>query len=357
MKVIKLDLKPNTQFHLGGNTPFLDSVLHTTDTIIRSDTLFSAIINIAAKIGAAQQLIDLFKEDAVSISSGFYMISVKDKNIYFFPRPTIPLSNDLEVKKIKKIKFVSPLVIQDYSFNDWFNNGNLINGSNWIATKEEFSELFSVEKNNFDSFVKSNLSTTPDNIKFYQTQNIPQVCVHQETQEDSFYQNTNLFISDNRYIHPDLNINFYFLLKGELSQELNQTLALLKDENIGGQKSTGCGQIQDINIYDDDLFNTINTDNKYQMSLSLISPDIKNNENNSLDEFSYYQTILRGGRTTALDGKLNDIRMITEGAILNKNITGNIPKLGESKEKQDYLRYGKAFYIPINKSYLKNDKL
>lgn len=335
-KAIKLDLKPGTQFHIGRTVPFMNSVLHDTDTIIHSDTLFSALVNIAAKVGIERSVINAF-ENEITISSVFYLLEKNNSYVYFMPKPTLPLDTNLPVKEIKKIKHLSVGVLTQYGYSDWFVNGvlsdKLVKGNNWIATKEEIKQLFLVEDSNVEQ------------IKLYHIDNIPQVKVHSDTKDDNFYQNANMQIADNRPIDPELEVNFYCLVEGELSKEILTVLCMLEDEGIGGQRSTGCGVIQNVDF-------TLKVPETYggiNMNISMLSPC----ETDFLlfDKLSFYTATSRGGRiiNNRTNERLQQINMINEGAILNNSIQGSIRELNDMGK---YLRYGKSFFIPISKNYL-----
>ena len=306
---IKLAVRPGAQFHLGRTTPFPDSVLHDTDTVIHSDTLFSALINLAAKIGYAEELVHQFEKD-LKVSSGFYLMEVGDRSLCFYPRPSIPLRNEWAVKKIKRIQFVSPEVLSSYGFEDWFSHPDLITGDNWIATTRELKDLLGAGK--FESLtttIDANGYAVIQQIRFYGLVNTPQVSVHSTDEEGRFYQTGNFQIADNRHLHEKLLIHFYFLLDGEPDELLRTVLGLLKDEGVGGQRSTGLG-----------LFECVEMDEKvklpegeYSMSVSLINPIAE--ETTQLVESSFYRTMIRGGRKKTKGQRLKQVRMITEGAV------------------------------------------
>ncbi|MGQ1889233.1 type III-A CRISPR-associated RAMP protein Csm4 [Thermophagus sp. OGC60D27] len=345
MHLIKLRLKPGCQFHLGNYTPFLSSVLHETATYIHSDILFSALINTAHKIGKADDLVDHFEKEDVKISSCFYMLETPRASIYFLPKPLIPLTDqrncndEQNYKRLKKIQFVSTGVFHSgISMNEWFSDihkETFFHNNNWIATRNELTSLLG-EKN--DVLYK--------NISFFTKQNIPQVKVHTTTQIDSFYQNTNLQIANLSEQIPHLKVHFYFLAIGT-NDLLRQTVSLLKDEGLGGQRSTGCGEIEETEWIDNpDGFEF--GDKSSTISLSLIAPG--QNEINYLDN-AFYQTIIRGGRFIGKNVRLKKLVMLKEGSVIDLRLKGAIKNISPYEDKP-YLRYGKTFHLPIPKSIL-----
>jgi Uncharacterized protein predicted to be involved in DNA repair (RAMP superfamily) len=122
--------------------------------------------------------------------------------------------------------------------------------------------------------------------------NIPQVRVHTTEEEHNYYQVGNLQIADNRDLFENLQVHFYFLLKETPSDVLKTVLNLLQHEGIGGQRSTGCGQVLSASITKTELFNSIKGDSF--LALSKVVPT--NEEISLLGKNTFYQTTLRGGR-------------------------------------------------------------
>jgi CRISPR-associated protein Csm4 len=336
--LIKLKCRSGTQFHLGESTSFEDSVLHKSSEIIHSDTLFSALVCIAAKIGIPNPEKILGKG---LISSCFYVMEKEKSNLFFLPRPTVPLFGEMPFKAIKKIKYVSLGVFKSgIPVFSWFAKAknqdklhdDLIVGNNWIATKKEFEEM-NIE---FSQAKK---------LQLYQLQTLPQVRVHTDEDENNLYQVERLQIQDNSLIDEKLEIHFYFLFDGELTNNLKTVLHLLQDEGLGGQRSIGFGLFSDVEIISGtEIFSLKGTT---YMNLSLLSP-LKNNENDDFSELkeSYYQTILRGGRNLASNWYLKQVLMLKEGAIISNKIKGNIVDISIGNDGLN-LRYGKSFPLLI----------
>lgn len=343
MHLIKLALRPGTQFHLGNRVPFDQSVLHDTDRQIHSDTLFSALVNIAAKIGKADKLVEELQTHN-TLSSAFYLLeNVNNSLVYFLPRPTVPLIDSGDTYKfIKQKAFVSLGVFEmGMAMNQWkhkTDSHELIAGKNWIATNKEIKELLSSK---FDlEKIK--------NIKLFEIANIPQVRVHTTEEEHNYYQVGNLQIADNSELFENLQVHFYFLLKETPSDVLQTVLNLLPHEGIGGQRSTGCGQILSVSVSETERFNSLHGDSF--LALSKVIPT--NEEVSQLGENSYYQTTVRGGRIidNAQNLRLKQVRMINEGAVFENSIVGSVPDLRPEGKLDPYMRYGKAFLIQIPNS-------
>ena len=343
MHLIKLDLRPGSQFHWGNRVPFDQSVLHDTDRQIHSDTLFSALVNIAAKIGKAKELVDELQTQN-TLSSAFYLLeNGSNPQVFFLPRPTVPLIDSGDTYKfIKQKAFVSIGVFEmGMAMNQWkdkTDSNKLIAGKNWIATNKEIKELLGAE---FDlEKIK--------NIKLFEIANIPQVRVHTTEEKHNYYQVGNLQIADNRDLFENLQVHFYFLLKKTPSDLLKTVLNLLPHEGIGGQRSTGCGQVLSAIGTETERFNSIKGDSF--LALSKVIPT--NEEVSLLGKSTYYQTSVCGGRIidNTQNLRLKQVRMINEGAVFENIIDGTIADLSPNAEDTPFLRYGKAFLIQIPKT-------
>ncbi len=343
MHLIKLALRPGTQFHLGNRVPFDQSVLHDTDRQIHSDTLFSALVNIAGKIEKADELI-VELQTKNTLSSAFYLLENQSNSpVYFLPRPTVPLlDSDDTYKFIKQKAFVSIGVFEmGIAMNQWkykTDSNELIAGTNWIATNKEIEELLGSEFN----------LDKAKNISLFHLANIPQVRVHTTQEKHNYYQVGNLQIADNSDLFKNLCVHFYFLLKAEPSNVLKTALNMLPHEGIGGQRSTGCGQVLSASFSESDQFNSIKGDSF--LALSKVIPS--NEEVSQLGENSFYQTTVRGGRiiNNAKNVRLKLVRMISEGAVFENRIDGTLTDLSPDAENTPFLRYGKAFLIQIPKT-------
>ena len=333
MHLIKLKCQSGSQFHFGESTPFEDSVLHKSSEIIHSDTLFSAMVCLAAKIGLKNPEKILGNS---YISSCFYVMEKENNHIFFLPRPTVPLFGEAAFKKIKKIKYVSLGVFRTKKpIKSWFDSINqdrshydLVAGNNWIATKSEFQRL-NIEL------------TLADKLKLYHIQTLPQVRVHTDEKINKLYQVERLQIADNSLIDPKLNVHFYFLLHGELSNDMRTIIHLLQDEGLGGQRSIGFGLFSGVEIISG--IKEFDMEGDKYINLSLISP---HQDDFDYLKLSYYQPIIRGGRNLSTGGTLKQVLMLKEGATVNNKIKGNIVDISIDADGTN-LRYGRSFLLLI----------
>lgn len=345
MHLVKLKTRPGAQFHFGNRVSFENSALNSTDKYLHSDTLFSALVNVASKIGAANELVEEMNSTN-RISSAFYMLeNESNPPVYFLPRPTIPLTNcGSSFKLIKQKVFVSREVLEKgiemCRWKELIGTEELIAGENWISTTNEIRNLLG---NGF-SFEKAS------EIRLFQFASIPQVCVHATVSENSYYQVGNLQIADNRAYFEKLQVHLYFLLSEKPSPLLNSVLELLVYEGLGGQRSTGCGQVLEVTHAEFAPFSE--SDNKCRfMALSKIAPS--NDDMAVLEKNTCcYQATIRGGRTIDNTNsiRLKQLRMIDEGAIFEEYIDGKIVDLCPENINTPFLRYGRAFLYKIPKT-------
>lgn len=330
LQVVKLNCRPGSQFHLGENISFRDAVLHTSSNHIHSDTLYSALVNVASKFGIADPKNIL--KDCI-ISSVFYAITKDDNIIYFLPRINVPLYGMDNFKEIKKIAFVSPNVYKTgIPVRYWLDQPDFVLGKNWIATKSDF-EHWNID---FESLKK---------IELFQLMNRPQVKVHSNQNRSNFYQSENLHIADNSHIDNDIKVSFYFLIKGEMDDVLQKLIFdWLPLEGIGGQISTGSGQITSAEPMSAEVFN-ISEDGNCMINLSLLSPV----QEDDLQR-AYYRTKKRGGRSVGNSLFLKELLMIEEGALFENEVNGTIQDLTPTTypiEGEIFYRYGKSFLLNL----------
>lgn len=339
MKAIILKCKPNAQFHLGKIAIDEDTSLNETSEIIHSDTLFSALVNVYDKIfGDTNDFIALFEKGNIKISSCFYCLELEKetqldkKFIYFLPKPIhynlVDVGSDNR-KAFKKVKYISLGV--------------------WEAgTKPDAFETLTKIDNKFVCLQNEVSKGKAANLQIYNEIDLPKVAVHKPTKKDSIYYQTNIQIADNG--NTDIKPHFYFLLEDEQLDEvqknrLNTCLHVLADTGIGGERSTGCGTFEGIEIRD---FNIKVENATNHVAISLISPQDKA----ELGGIMCYQTITRGGRRIGIESArtyLKQVRMVAEGALLgHKNVKGKLVDISpERVAKKSFLRNGLTFSLPI----------
>ncbi len=338
MKAVILKCRPESRFHFGKVGLDPNSSLNDTSEIIHSDTIFSALINIAAQIGgspAANSLGDLFDKCWVRISSGFYCLQNGEDYVYFLPKPEYyTLKTDGSYKSHARTRFISSEVwASGYLQDEWVDNG-----------------IQKYQHDQFAAFDWEMPTGLENSFSFFKTMTAPRVHARKQDQEDSFYFLTSLTInpSGNRVDNsPD--VHFYFLMDLKNSDEehpgfsiLETVLKLLPDTGLGGERTGGCGLFEGIEIRD---FEFQDFNSTHWATLSLALPD--ENDPASLSSFLNFKTVIRGGRETSTDGKLNHIRMIAEGALVTETETGSIVNIS-NKPGTNYWRHGKPLCLPVH---------
>jgi len=351
MKAIILKTNPYSMFRLGSGS------LNETDSIIHSDTLFSAIINIHSKVfDNTEPFIELFENGKIKISSAFPMLMDKDNSnrIFFLPKPELNYSTTENIKEEKKIKYLSHEVFKQATKT--VNNKIGFSNKNYFTT---IGRTYTVSK--------TEINTNEELSGFISKQVMPKTKVHSTTQDDSFYHETDIQLlplefekGNNRTI---LIPHFYFLYEYELEasdkikNQFITCLRILADEGIGGERSTGKGQLREILETEIDL--NLQDSNSKKMLLSLCNPNTKD----EFDSFENYDIVIRGGGSVSFDTeddneenkpeysdyRKKQVRMIAEGAIVNGNVEGRLVDVSPEKgnEEHKYFRNGKCFTIPL----------
>ena len=139
--------------------------------------------------------------------------------------------------------------------------------------------------------------------------------------------------------------HLYFLLDVEADFEkaadyatLQTAIRLLPDQGIGGERTAGCGLFIKTDFQPFEPPQVTGATQQCSLSLSLPTAD-------ELAQALAYGVVTRGGREFT-GGKLDYVRMMSEGAVSTSAWNGRIAKVGE-RSGTDFLRYGKAFCLPV----------
>lgn len=330
-KTILLKCREGSQFRLG------ESSKDDVSEIIHSDTLFSAIANIYELVfNEAAKFIDFVNKGKIIISSAFPVLENKEDKtkIYFFPKPVL-FYND-ETKVTKKIPFLSKSVLEDvvqnFNVNDMSCNINFSNycliGGKYCITKDEIKINNSTEK-----FIRETIT--------------PKTAVHNDenSMEDRFYHETNIQLNSIGHYNP----HYFFLVNYELSKdELNDfitCLRVLADEGIGGERSSGKGLFDDVEVLDEFKLPGLTKD--FSILISLFNPK----SNSEFQDLLYYDILKRGGGSLGTEGDEKSHRkqvlMIKEGAVTKGKPEGRIVNVSpeENNLNHNLYRNGKSFLI------------
>lgn len=341
MKAIVLQCLPGSRFHFGKHAPDDDTALNDSDELAHSDTVFAALVTTYAQIfGDADELVEAFSAGHVNVSSMFYCIKQKESYTWLLPKPVcFNLFDADDYKSFRGIRFISKKVwetIKDPAQLVTDIQYQLFGGNQFALMSGEL--VLDEKQRQFDKFSLANLIT------------LPKVRVRDNPKDRGIYQLTITEIADNSNNFPGISVHFYFLLDDDelsatVKQKLYTVIEALAWSGIGAERST-IGKIEKVEIIDDWKINL--TDEGKIASLSLFAP-----VNDDGGKLHYYKFLLRGGRRLGnkfeQDSKnhyLKTVRMIAEGAILEKNCKGQLADVS-TEDDQTYLRHGKPLGIPV----------
>lgn len=338
MQAVLLRCKPRARFHFGKIAPDENSWLNTADHWLPSDTLFSALANILADAypDEVDNLLQHFAAGRVKISSGFYVLEVNGKHIFFLPKPAhyalaVKEAGKKTFKDFNDVKFISKTVWEKgWLFNDWEEHCHFLQEGQVVVAKGELPN--DLEENQIKK------------INLFKESDFPRVKVHTQKRENNFFSLTTISIGDNREVLQNSAVHFYFLLETEGNfkatedfKKIKTAINMLPDHSIGGERSTGCGRLESTAFID---FTPPSMGTGHYSSVSLTLPK---NET-ELSQIERYQVTTRGGRKLGPTRQLKFVRMLAEGAYSTSLIEGSIAHIGYDKP-EEFWRYGKAFCL------------
>lgn len=333
MKIARIPLQAGSRFHFGEFRIDVNVGLTSTSAYAHSDTLFSALINCAASLGFADDLVKAFDMLNINISSLFYYLKRQETVIYFLPKPVfIETDNKIDGnhKKRNKIKFVSfGAWVDGLKQSEWLKSDKyVIIQDEFVLLKTEYNCLF--------------IDADETKVRVYEITQSPKSPIRKIKDESIYYQ-TDIIISDNG---TNVETGFYFFYETENEETeywFRNATNVLSKTGIGGEHNN-MGQKMDDPIFSEVNFGKINNSNF--TNISLIGPSNVEEYNN----IELYKTIIRGGRQLASGSRYKVVRFIQEGAKLKfgSTITGQLIAIGKDDENNTAYRNGKAFLIPVN---------
>jgi CRISPR-associated protein Csm4 len=341
MQAVILKCKPGSRFHLGQAAMRQHETLSDTAEIIHSDVLFGAFINaVAQRLPDAMEIWkNHFETGEIRFSSAFYCLECNGNYVYLLPKPVslniYDLSQDKNLKnahkKLKKVLYLSKGIWERQLLpNDWFSENGLClqPEKRLIILKEELT----------DNNSRFKLSEKADTQK---------VKVRTDDPEGNLYTQTDLVIMGN----DDVKVHWYFLVEmSALPEEEQRTAKSLIEsmagQGIGGERSTGCGQVEGVEYAEEFSLSAGNDSNQF-MALSLIIPKVQER-----DSLLAYQIIQRGSmyyRNASQNCRIKMVDTLAEGSVLKGSIVGQIADLSEDYKK--HWRGGTCLAIPLPKAY------
>lgn len=308
-------------FHIGEREGFFES----SDFIIHSDTLFSAFINgfllLYGKTETEEFLNKFLTSPLFLISSAFPF----KENTYYFPIPKDQILirrdlKDVDVKKIKKKKFVNKDLFQE------FINGKDINSDDIINCIKDDEE------------------------DFFKRRIVPRV---------SLSRFSNHPLPEGGYFHFGEvwfkeSCGLFFLVEfknDEIEKIFDSVMNLLQHEGIGGDRTIGKGLFK----YEKGKINLeIPENTEWVIILSIYFP--KEEEIADLKE-GFYEIIERRGYVFSpyiKTLKRDILRMFEPGSVFPSHKEGKIEEVAKTNCHPVY-RYGLAMSLPYFKKEVENE--
>ncbi len=347
MKAVILKCQPGFQFHFGEYAPDTDTALNKSGLFMRSDTLFSALVRTYDDIFKnTDDFVKQFENGNILISSVYFCIDKGDELIWFLPKP---VSYDLiktdNHKSLSKINFISKKLWETI-----VNREELIQSPDIRILQEKFA----IHKDELSALSDKQISK----IRLYLNQTTPKVLVHSPTKEDNLYQLDRIEIADNdievNKVKYPLNIHYYFLYKGnetfekEFGKNFRTVIEILVKSGIGGERST-IGNLDGADIIEN--WQIKDYLGNYFASTSLLLPEAED-----IPDIVNYKTIFRGGRRTGDNtggySILKTVRLMSEGAILSKDVQGKVIDISPDSSTNVYKRNGKSLNLSIPESWI-----
>lgn len=334
LQAVVLKCPARARFHFGQIAPDENTSLSDTDLHPRSDTLFSALVNTIEQLDPTyvSSFVDYVHEGRIAFSSAFFCLQTPNHTpIFFLPKPLVfslwsADSSKFSHKDIRDIQYLSKGVWeQGLEPSDWFG-ANCKRIDSFVLTNEEADQLPASEQLTSGTLFK--------------VEALPKVTVHSTSKLGGFFYQTSILFTP----LPGRNrLHYYFLLQHDLEAEessrLQNAIHWLADAGIGGERSVGCGYLEEVAFFNFDWQLPVS---QFMASLSLIHPT-------EVEQAHFYKTVLRGGRQTRNHGQLKRVRLLEEGAIVEPTIQSGLPSVAVNT-KRPYLRNGKAMLAPLHEN-------
>jgi CRISPR-associated protein Csm4 len=345
MTMMLYKLTPRGAFHFGERGIGLEE----TADFLHSDTLFSALVSAWRALGETPDPDAvlpsvrpyLASQPSIHISSGLPFAG----DVVLFPRPMIGLGLG---RAHKRITFVSEQALDLLAQGDEPNpEYELIQGGHVWVTADERQRIQDLVLSSLplklQRRLRARIEEDPTALEIWwgnDSQPVPHVAIDRVTAESNLYHTAHLRFAEG------CGLAFWATSQDAAHiQRIEDGLAFLEDEGLGGQRSSGYGQFSTQRVERE--LPTIHNPNAW-VTLSLYLP--AGDEVAALDE-SWYRRILRRGWIYSPDGKnlrRRAVWMLAEGAVLPAAAVGRLidtrPEIGFS---HPIWRSGLAFCMPI----------
>lgn len=328
-------LKFVTPLHIGTNRPGFES----SDEILHSDTLFSALINCWSQL-YPEDLSVFFPAETDSLVIPFFNISSAFpymKDTLYLPKPYLPLnippdiieSNPNIIKKLKNIAYISQALFEKTIKGEEINlSPEWISGDGKFAASQAYNKREAGER----PFVMID---------------VPRIVKYRRTEEATPFYFTRI------KFHRDAGLFFLAKFKNrDWERKFTTVLRLLGDTGVGGDRSVGHG------LFEVDSINELNlkipTNATHFLTLSLYHPTP--DEVQKITDDAFYQLTERKGWVFSGSSKplrRQTVRMFREGSVFPGNVQacGNtirvMKKQPELNLHHDVYRFGQALAVPL----------
>ena len=327
-KAIILKCRQGSRFHFGEFAREQSTALFHTADYIHSDVLFAAFVSALAQLHPEKtdSFKNHFQEGKIRFSSGFYAIEHKERMILLLPKPAaLNIYKTDNPKKFKKIRFIS--------------NGVWEKG---IAPDKWFSdESPCISPNGSSIFLKEEIGDDA-NFELSQKHDMQKVQVRSAKEEGNLYAQTDIVLQGSK----DYAVHWYFLAESNLQDEdeklLWQAIELLAANGIGGERSTGCGNIESVEFRDFEF--QLHQPSNYHVALSLVFSKEKD-----MQACKYYQTKFRGGMHLGANQRLPIATALLEGAVMSEKLSPDV--LDFSQDGKKYWKYSGDFFLHLPQSF------
>jgi len=285
--------------------------VENVQSIIHSDTIFSALVNAASLMNNGS--VDFLLRGNSRISSAFPY----DKKNYYLPRPFLPLPTSFGrySKEAKECKF-----LQEGDFRDWIegklNEGNVMDS---ISRSQQASQV-------------STLDVRPRNAS------------DRQTSSTALYHCGEVVF--------EKGCGLYFILETDENgkEQFREILNALATLGLGGERSSGYGRFSyemSGPVDREGKWREIKSSGgKFSCLLSLWYPE----EKEQID-IGAYQTVLRKGwifsASSAKQMKRKTLRMFREGSIFGNQPVGKLVDVTPSGFDHKVYRWGKALSVKV----------
>lgn len=286
--------------HIG----YKEGLYNLTETVIHSDTIFSALVNCYNLLFGLQKTKAFLNEvlkGSLLLSSAFYYADDE----YFLPRPMDARKYAEDFKEDKKIKYVSEKILRGEE-SKGFRKGDMF----WLREREDV---------------------------VYKIEERPRVTVDRLTSASNIY-----YTSACRF-NKNCGLWFYIDMEEALEKEVMAALRLMGDEGLGGERTYGYGCF----VFKEMEEVKRETGGKINLLLSLCMPSSME----EIKRFAYYGLIQRTGYVFSPYSNIRRhsvFRMFAEGSVVEGHVEGTI--YDDTPEGFDYhkvFKYGKAFLLPL----------